>query len=77
LLLVVSELKIAKYNFVSWNECLGSFLQVLGPEKFFRVLPLRLLDVELTSLNYALDSRSYLLQIVTKYLKKADLVYFI
>jgi hypothetical protein len=56
---------------------LGSFLQVLGPEKFFRVLPLRLLDVELTSLNYALDSRSYLLQIVTKYLKKADLVYFI
>ncbi len=77
MLLVVSELKIAKYNFVSWNECLGSFLQVLGPEKFFRVLPLRLLDVELTSLNYALDSRSYLLQIVTKYLKKADLVYFI
>lgn len=26
LLLVVSELKIAKYNFVGWNECLGSFL---------------------------------------------------
>jgi hypothetical protein len=26
LLLVVTELKIAKFHYVGWNECIGSFL---------------------------------------------------
>jgi hypothetical protein len=48
----------------------------MGPEAFFNVLPLRLMETDMNSLNYALQSRSYLLQILQKYLKKADLVFF-
>jgi hypothetical protein len=48
----------------------------MGPERFFAVLPMSLTQYELTSLRFAQDSRSYLLQIVKKYLRQADLVFF-
>ena len=41
------------------------------------MLPLRLTDLDMNSLRFAQESRSYLLQIVQKYLKRGDLVFFI
>ena len=77
LLKLVSELKIQKSNYTTWNESLGCFLQVMGPEAFFKVLPLNLTDYDLNSLRYAQDSRSYLILVISKYLKQGDLVFFI
>ena len=48
----------------------------MGPETFFSVMPLRLMETDMNSSNYALQSRSYMLQIVLKYLKRGDLVFF-
>jgi hypothetical protein len=76
LLKLVSELKIQKTNYTTWNESLGCFLQVMGPEAFFKVLPLHLMDHDMNSLRYAQDSRSYLILVIGKYLKKGDLVFF-
>jgi hypothetical protein len=61
LLLVVTEIKIGKGHYFAWNDCIGSFLQVMGAESFFKVLPLRLIDHDMNSLRYAQDSKSYLL----------------
>lgn len=61
LLLVVTELKIGKDHYLAWNDCIGAFVQVMGAEAFFKVLPLRLIDNDMNSLRYAQDSRSYLL----------------
>lgn len=52
-------------------------MQVMGPERFFENLPLRLLDFDLNSLTYAQDSRSYLLHIARQKLKRGDLVFFV
>lgn len=49
----------------------------MGPAKFFVQLPLRVTDLDLNSLTYAQDSRSYLLHIARQKLKKADLVFFV
>ena len=61
LLLVVTELKIVKFNYNNWTECIGSFLQSMGAEAFFKVLPLHLTDLDLNSNRFAQESRSYLL----------------
>lgn len=42
---------------------MGTFMQVMGPDRFFTHLPLLLLDFDLNSLTYAQDSRSYLLHV--------------
>ena len=60
-LLVVSQLKVRGYAYEAWEDCLGAFMQVMGPAAFFKHLPMRLLDFDLNSLSYAQDSRSYLL----------------
>lgn len=49
----------------------------MGPEEFFQTRPLRLTDFDMNSLSYAMDSRSYLLLVVQRYLKEGDLVFFI
>jgi len=49
----VSELKIVKFNYQGWNECIGSFLQVMGPENFFKITPMRLIEFDMNSLKYA------------------------
>lgn len=41
----------------------------LGANKFFRVLPLRLVEFDLNSLTYAQDSRSWLLVLIERNLK--------
>lgn len=48
----------------------------MGPETFFRILPLNLIETDMNSLKYAQESRSYLLQVVLKYLRSGDLVFF-
>lgn len=48
----------------------------MGPERFFQILPMNLSELDLNSLRYAQESRSYLILIVHKFLKKADLVFF-
>lgn len=53
LLIVVSELKIGKDHYFAWNDCIGSFVQVMGAERFFAVLPLRLTEHDMNSLRYA------------------------
>ena len=41
-LLIVSEIKISKGCYEMWRDCLGQFMIVMGPRKFFNELPLRL-----------------------------------
>lgn len=53
ILIVVTEMKIVKVNYLTWNECIGSFLQAMGAEAFFKVLPLKLTEHDLNSLRYA------------------------
>jgi|LauGreDrversion4_2_1035121.scaffolds.fasta_scaffold113548_1 hypothetical protein len=53
LLLVVTELKIGKGQYFAWNDCIGSFLQIMGAELFFKVLPMRLTDLDMNSLRFA------------------------
>lgn len=50
----------------------------MGSYKFFRVLPLKLIEFDLNSLTYAQDSRSWILTLVPTYLKKeAHLDFFV
>jgi hypothetical protein len=51
-------------------------MNTMGPENFFRALPLKLEEFSLDSLTYAQDSRSYLLPIVKRHLKRGDLTFF-
>ena len=60
----------------SWEDCLGTFIQVMGPERFFNKLPLRMAEFDMNSLTYAQDSRSYLISIARYKLKKADVRFF-
>ena len=76
-LLVVSEVKVGRDGYEAWEDCLGTFMQVMGAERFFQQLPLRLSDFDMNSLTYAQDSRSYLLQIARYKLKRADLKFFV
>ena len=41
-LLVVSQLKVNYHAYEAWEDCLGTFMQVQGPTKFFQQLPLRI-----------------------------------
>ena len=52
-LLVVSQCRVNRDSYDAWEDCLGSFLQVMGPSEFFEHLPLRLCDYDLNSLTYA------------------------
>jgi len=72
----VSQLKFSGKFTTTWEDCLGSFLKVMGTEAFFRTLPLRVCEFDMNSLTYAQDSRSYLIQIVKQKLPKADMVFF-
>ena len=76
LLRLVSELKIGGRTYLVWNECIGAFMQAMGCEKFFEILPLELLNHDMQSLTYGQQSRSYLLPIMQKYLKKGDLAFY-
>lgn len=76
-LLVVSQLAVPRHAYESWEDCLGTFLSVMGPEKFFTHLPLQLTEHDMNSLTYAQDSRSYLLNIARQKLKRADIVFFV
>ena len=76
-LLVVSEIRVSSQSYEAWEDCLGTFMQVIGAERFFQQLPLRLSEFDMNSLTYAQDSRSYLLQIARYKLKRADLRFFV
>jgi hypothetical protein len=67
LLTTVSQMKMInskQYN--DWTSCIGRFMHRLGANKFFRVLPVRLVEFDLNSLTYAQDSRSWLLTLIEK-----------
>ena len=70
LLVVTSELSVPKHLYTAWTSCIGSFMTKMGAYKFFRVLPLCLIEYDLNSLTYAQDSRSWLLPLINLYLKK-------
>jgi hypothetical protein len=76
-LLIVSELKINKQHYNVWQDTLAAFLSVMGPERFFLALPLKLCEYDMNSLTFAQDSRSYLLTIMQSKLEKADIVFFV
>jgi len=76
-LLVVSELTVYSKAYDSWEDCLGTFMQVMGPERFFKKLPLRLSDFDMNSLTYAQDSRSYMISVARYKLRKADVRFFV
>lgn len=65
LLQAMSQVKLAtKDNYKPWIGCIGAFLKAVGCDRFFKALPLQLLEHDMTSLTYAQDSRSYLLPLV-------------
>ena len=72
----MSQIKVWGKFFPVWEDCLGTFLRVMGTEAFFKVLPFRVCDYDMNSLTYAQDSRSYLIQIVKQKLPRADMVFF-
>jgi hypothetical protein len=76
-LLIVSQLNVTKQQYNTWQETIGSFMQVMGPARFFQVLPLKLCEFDMNSLTYAQDSRSYLLTIMHSKLQRADIVFFV
>ena len=76
-LLVVSQLRVFRDAYEAWEDCLGAFMQVMGPARFFEQLPLLLCEHDMNSLTYAQDSRSYLLQIARQKLKRGDIVFFV
>ena len=75
--MVVSQVRVSSRDYEAWADCIGAFLTKMGPAKFFAQLPLQLCTHDLTSLSYAQDSRSYLLQIARQKLKRADIAFFV
>jgi hypothetical protein len=65
----ISSMKVNRAQYSAWTNCIGAFMLRLGANKFFRVLPLRLVEFDLNSLTYAQDSRSWLLVLIEKNLK--------
>lgn len=78
LLVMVSELKVGRHQYNGWTSCIGSFMAKMGSYKFFKILPLRLIEFDLHSLTYAQDSRSWLLPLIRQFLKvDANLDFFV
>ena len=42
-----------RHAYDDWEDCLGTFMQVMGPAKFFVQLPLQLIEHDMNSLTYA------------------------
>jgi hypothetical protein len=53
LLVTISEMKVNKSQYNAWTNCIGGFMSRLGANKFFKVLPLRLVEFDLNSTSYA------------------------
>ena len=78
LLETISKMKVMRMHYAAWSNCIGAFMLRLGANKFFRVLPLRLIEFDLTSGTYAHDSRSWMLILIDKNLKiDANLDFFV
>ena len=78
LLNTISQMKVNRAQYNDWTNCIGRFMHRLGANKFFRVLPLRLVEFDLNSLTYAQDSRSWLLVLIEKNLKNdANLDFYV
>ena len=78
LLAMVSELKVGRHQYTMWTSCIGAFMGKMGAYKFFKVLPLQLIEHDLHSLTYAQDSRSWLLPLIRHNLKiDAHLDFFV
>jgi len=55
---------------------LGAFLNNFKSEAFFQTVPLEILAYDMNSMSYANDSKSYLLPILKRHLKKDSLMFF-
>lgn len=56
---------------------MSGFLKVFKCEQFFFIVPLGLLDIDMNSQSYSLDSRSYLLPVIAKTVDDEPLEYFV
>jgi hypothetical protein len=52
-LVIMSQTKARRSCYETWTEVIGAFMSKMGASEFFGVLPLQLLDYDLTSLTYA------------------------
>jgi hypothetical protein len=77
LLTKVGDLAIKKTAYKAWIECQGKFLEKYKSERFFSTLPMKLLDFDMNSESYSLESRSYLIPVVQKYSKNESLHFFV
>ena len=68
--MAISQIKLHKDSYKAWISCIGSFLIAMGCPKFFKALPLQLLEHDLNSLSYGQDSRSYLIPLVENHLQE-------
>ena len=59
-----------------WLKCMGEFLRAFKCERFFTILPLRLMDYDMNSPTYSFDSRSYLIPVIKDYTKNEPLGFF-
>jgi len=76
LLQMIVQLKVERGHYKQWTSCIGAFMARMGGQRFFQLLPLRLIEFDLNSLSYAQDSRSWLIQLVPQYLKKDNTLLF-
>ena len=77
LLQTVGNLQIKKPSYKCWIECQGKFLDKYKSELFFETLPMKLLDYDLNSESYSFDSRSYMIPVIQKHVKKESLHFFV
>ena len=75
----VGSLKINKSVYKIWTKCLGKFMTEFGCEIFFSQseLKIEILDYDLTSPSFSMDSRSYLLTVIKDNVKNEPLPFFV
>lgn len=73
----IGSLDIKKNAYKAWIDCQGKFLEKYKSEVFFKALPMKLLDYDLNSEGYSLESRSYMIPVIQKYVRSEPLCFFI
>jgi hypothetical protein len=77
LLQKIGNLDIKKNSYKAWIDCQGKFLEKYKSEIFFQSLPMKLLDHDMNSESYSLDSRSYMIPVIQKYVRAEPLNFYI
>lgn len=75
----VGNLSITKPVYKTWTKCLGKFMTEFGCQIFFGQsdLKIQLLDYDLTSTSFSMESRSYLLTVIKDHVKNEPMHFYV